>query len=104
SDFLDLAALNDFLKLVQDQAGTQPFDVLNDKGPIVRTFLRLFKAPQLAKGFEMTEAELTYQSENSSEFENFTLNKLPLKMTQSETLPKELFVGWIALERFFDLR
>jgi peptidoglycan hydrolase-like protein with peptidoglycan-binding domain len=104
SDFLDLAALNDFLKLVQDQAGTQPFDVLNDKGPIVRTFLRLFKAAQLAKGFEMTEAELTYQSENSSEFENFTLNKLPLKMTQSETLPKELFVGWIALERFFDLR
>jgi peptidoglycan hydrolase-like protein with peptidoglycan-binding domain len=104
TDFLDLAALNDFLKLVKDQGGPQAFDVLNYKAPPVLTFIRVFKAAQVAKAFEMTEAELTYLSDNSPSFENFNLNKLPLELTQSETLPKQLFLGWIALERFFDLR
>jgi peptidoglycan hydrolase-like protein with peptidoglycan-binding domain len=104
TDFLNESALNDLLKLVKDQGGPHLFDILNQKTPPVLTFVRLFKAAQVAKAFEMTEAELTYLSDNGSSFENFNLNKLPLELTQSETLTKELFLGWIALERFFDFR
>lgn len=101
TDFLDESALNDLLKLVKDQGGPQAFDILNQKTPPVLSFIRVFKAAQVAKAFEMTEAELTYLSDNASSFENFNLNKLPLELTQSETLTKALFLGWIALEQFF---
>ncbi|HNP66177.1 MAG TPA: hypothetical protein PKH39_19780, partial [Woeseiaceae bacterium] len=104
NDFLNLAMLNDFLKLVEENGGPEKSDVLNEKVPPVRTFVRVFKAAQIAKAFDMTETELTYLSDNGSMFGDFDLNKMPLVLAPPETLPKQLFASWIAIERFFSLR
>jgi hypothetical protein len=103
-DFLDLDAIETFLVSVKENGGPQAFDVQSYQKPPVLTFVRVFKAAQVAKAFEMTEAELTYLSKYGSTFGNFNLNQIPLELTQSDTLPKQLFLAWIALEQFFSLR
>ncbi|MEX5215457.1 MAG: neuraminidase-like domain-containing protein [Nitrospiraceae bacterium] len=102
--FLSQSSIDKFLTLVTEQGGPQAFDVLNYKEPPVLTFVRVFKAAHVAKAFEMTEVELTYLSDNGSLFGAFDLNTIPLKPEQSESLPKQLFLWWIELERFFSLR
>lgn len=97
-------ALQVFLTLIDDTGKATKIDPDQVQDAPVRTFVLLFKAAAIVNGFAMPAPELNYISQNSSDFNEFSLSKLPMKPPSDESASKKLFAGWQSLSALCDLR